>query len=41
VNAVRIGVALQEALISGKMIEFDEQGNRIDWTAKDQVKARL
>ncbi|KIV81037.1 hypothetical protein PV11_08490 [Exophiala sideris] len=41
VNAVRIGVALQEALISGKKIEFDEQGNRIGETAKDQVRARL
>ncbi|GAB1197212.1 hypothetical protein APSETT444_006503 [Aspergillus pseudonomiae] len=29
VAAVRIGAALQESLISGKKIEFDEQGNRI------------
>lgn len=29
VNAVRIGQALQESLISGKRIEFDESGNRI------------
>ena len=41
VNAVRIGVALQEALISGKKIEFDEQGNRVGETSKDQVRARL
>ena len=29
VNAVRIGVALQEALITGRKIEFDESGRRI------------
>ncbi|KAH8681974.1 putative oxidoreductase [Xylariales sp. PMI_506] len=29
VKAVRIGCALQESLISGKKIEFDEAGNRI------------
>lgn len=30
VNAVKIGHALQESLISGKKIEFDEQGRRIE-----------
>lgn len=30
VNAVRIGCALQESLITGKKIEFDEGGNRIE-----------
>lgn len=30
VNAVRIGCALQESLITGKKIEFDESGNRIE-----------
>jgi myo-inositol 2-dehydrogenase/D-chiro-inositol 1-dehydrogenase len=29
VNAVRIGKALQEALISGRKIDFDEDGDRI------------
>jgi myo-inositol 2-dehydrogenase/D-chiro-inositol 1-dehydrogenase len=29
VAAVRIGAALQESLITGKKIEFDEQGRRI------------
>lgn len=40
VDAVRIGVALQEALISGKKIEFNEQGNRIGETA-GELRARL
>ncbi|POS76292.1 hypothetical protein DHEL01_v205311 [Diaporthe helianthi] len=30
VNAVRIGCALQESLITGKKIEFDESGRRIE-----------
>lgn len=30
VNAVRIGCALQESLITGKKIEFDESGKRIE-----------
>jgi len=30
VKAVRIGSALQESLISGKKIEFDESGNRVE-----------
>ncbi|KAI1340555.1 putative oxidoreductase [Xylariaceae sp. FL0016] len=30
VSAVRIGCALQESLITGKKIEFDEQGNRVE-----------
>lgn len=29
VAAVRIGCALQESLITGKKIDFDEKGNRI------------
>jgi len=29
VNAVRIGAALQESWITGKKIEFDENGLRI------------
>jgi myo-inositol 2-dehydrogenase/D-chiro-inositol 1-dehydrogenase len=30
VQAVRIGAALQEALVSGKKIFFDEQGERTE-----------
>lgn len=30
VNAVKIGFALQESLITGKKIEFDEIGHRIE-----------
>lgn len=30
VNAVKIGCALQESLITGKKIDFDESGKRID-----------
>ena len=44
VNAVRIGVALQEALITGRKIEFDEAGRRISQgQAADEglEKARL
>ncbi|RFU34882.1 hypothetical protein B7463_g1467, partial [Scytalidium lignicola] len=39
VNAVKIGHALQESLITGKKIEFDESGRRI--TPQDEVRARL
>ncbi|KAI0476159.1 putative oxidoreductase [Xylariaceae sp. FL0804] len=34
VNAVRIGCALQESLISGRKIEFDEQGRRVEKAAR-------
>ncbi|KAL3426595.1 hypothetical protein PVAG01_00104 [Phlyctema vagabunda] len=34
VNAVKIGCALQESLITGKKIEFDETGRRIEFLAK-------
>lgn len=30
VNAVKIGCALQESLITGKKIDFDESGKRIE-----------
>lgn len=30
VQAVRIGAALQESLITGEKIFFDEEGNRVD-----------
>lgn len=39
VNAVKIGCALQESLITGKKIEFDEIGRRI--TPQEGVKAKL
>jgi len=41
VNAVRIGCALQESLITGKKIEFDESGARIAPATWDEPKARL
>ncbi|KAK6364050.1 uncharacterized protein PV06_03105 [Exophiala oligosperma] len=41
VNAVRIGCALQEALISGKKIEFDEDGSRVDSSGGGELRARL
>lgn len=34
VNAVKIGCALQESLITGMKIEFDELGRRIELHAK-------
>jgi myo-inositol 2-dehydrogenase / D-chiro-inositol 1-dehydrogenase len=40
VNAVRIGCALQESLITGKKIEFDEIGRRI-MPLDEPVKAKL
>jgi myo-inositol 2-dehydrogenase / D-chiro-inositol 1-dehydrogenase len=36
-EAVRIGVALQEILRSGKKIWFDREGRRVE----DEVKAKL
>jgi len=42
VNAVRIGCALQEALITGKKIEFDEQGRRKNaGQVQGELRARL
>ncbi|KAK5520314.1 hypothetical protein LTR21_002005 [Exophiala xenobiotica] len=42
VNAVRIGCALQEALITGKKIEFDEQGRRMNAGQEPgELRARL
>jgi myo-inositol 2-dehydrogenase / D-chiro-inositol 1-dehydrogenase len=43
VKAVAIGCALQESLISGKKIDFDANGNRIDSdvTRDDKLRARL
>lgn len=41
VSAVRIGQALQESLITGKKIEFDELGNRLDAVSHEQLRARL
>lgn len=40
VKAVAIGQALQESLISGRKIEFDERGQRKD-TAGERLQARL
>lgn len=41
VNAVKIGCALQEALISGRKIEFDELGRRTTLEAQEVLKAKL
>jgi myo-inositol 2-dehydrogenase/D-chiro-inositol 1-dehydrogenase len=40
VNAVKVGCALQESLITGKKIEFDEIGRRITPT-DEPLKAKL
>ena len=41
VNAVKIGCALQEALISGRKIEFDELGRRTTHEVQEALKAKL
>lgn len=43
VNAVKIGCALQESLITGKKIEFNEIGQRVDAAenVEESLKARL
>ena len=42
VNAVRIGCALQESLITGKKIEFDEVGERVTpSTSEEPLLAKL
>lgn len=41
VSAVKIGCALQESLLSGKKIDFDEVGRRIADPQDGQLKAKL